>query len=121
MDRSTAKALRDKLNAIFAEHGIDGFEIEVGNASYDSARCTFKVEVREQGAGTKEEGDLETFANLSGLDTTKVANQQGKSFTLVGFKTKARKNPWIIQDLKTGSRYVIADDTAKRWFGKDVA
>ena len=121
MDRATAKKLREKLNTIFAEHGIDGFDISVGNATFDDAQVTFKVEVREHGAGSKEERDLAVFANLSGLDTNKIVNQQGKTFSLVGYKTRARKNPWIVQDLKDGTKYVINDMTAKRWFAKDVA
>lgn len=121
MDRATAKALRNKLNEVFEQHGIDGYSIHVGNASYDDAQVTFKVEVREDGASSKEERDLETFARIDGLDTSKIADQQGKSFTLVGYKTRARKNPWIVQDMKTGTKYVISDTTAKRWFGKDVA
>jgi cobyric acid synthase len=50
MDRATAKALRNKLNEVFEQHGIDGYSIHVGNASYDDAQVTFKVEVREDGA-----------------------------------------------------------------------
>jgi len=121
MNKATAKALREKLNAIFEEHGIDGYEIHAGNASFDDTQVTFKVEVREQGAGSVEERDLETFANIIGLDTTKIANQQGKTFTLVGYKTRARKNPWIVQDMSSGTKYVINDMTAKRWFAKDIA
>ena len=121
MDRATAKMLRGKLNAIFEEHGIDGFDLSVGNATFDDAQVTFKVEVREQGAGSKEERDLETFAQIDGLDTTKIANQQGKAFALVGYKTRARKNPWIVQDMSSGTKYVINDMTAKRWFAKDIA
>ena len=121
MDRATAKALRNKLNEVFEQHGIDGYSIHVGNASYDDAQVTFKVEVREDGASSKEERDLETFANIIGLDTTKITNQQGKTFTLVGYKTRARKNPWIVQDMSSGTKYVINDMTAKRWFAKDIA
>jgi len=121
MNKATAKILRNKLNAILEEHGIEGYEIHAGNASFDDSQVTFKVEVREQGAGSSEERDLETFANISDLDTNKIVNQQGKTYSLVGYKTRARKNPWIVQDMKSGSKYVINDMTAQRWFGKDVA
>ena len=121
MDRAVAKKLKEKLTEIFEQHGIDGFTVHVGNASYDDAQVTFKVEVREDGAMSKEERDLETFARVDGLDVNKIANKQGKTFTLVGYKTRARKNPWIVQDMNTGTKYVINDMTAKRWFGKDAA
>ena len=118
MDRTTAKALRNKLNAIFAEHGIDGYELEVGNARYDHVEVTFKVIVREQGAGSREQRELETMARLSDLDTNKIGD--GK-YTMIGYKSRAPKNPWIVKDMRSGGEYVINDMTAKRWFGKDVA
>ena len=118
MDRTTAKALRNKLNAIFAEHGIDGYELEVGNASYNNVEVTFKLLVREQGAKSREQRDLETMARLSDLDANKIGD--GK-YTLIGYKSRARKNPWIVKDMRSGGEYVINDMTAKRWFGKDVA
>jgi len=123
MDRATAKALRNKLNEVFEQHGIDGYSIHVGNASYDDAQVTFKVEVREEGASSKEERDLETFARIDGLDTKRLTfdPRSGKTFVLVGYKTRARKNPWIVQDMNTGTKYVINDMTAKRWFAKDIA
>tara|TARA_A100001015_G_scaffold14868_1_gene17372 strand:- start:4 stop:369 length:366 start_codon:yes stop_codon:yes gene_type:complete len=121
MDKSTAKLMREKLNAIFEEHGIDGYQIEIGNATFDTSRVTFKVEVRENGAGSVEERDLLRYADLYGLDTDKVTVQQGRQFTLHGYKTRARKNPWIVLDMLSQKQYVIGDDTAIRWFGKDVA
>ena len=70
MDRTTAKALRNKLNAIFAEHGIDGYQLELGNATYNSVEVTFKLLVREQGAKSREERDLETMARLTFIHQT---------------------------------------------------
>ena len=110
--------MRTKLEQIFADNGIDGYEIEVGNATFNDVEVTYKLVVREQGAGSSEERDLATYASLSDLDTNKIGD--GK-YTLVGYKSRARKNPWIVQDMKSGSKYVINDMTAKRWFGKDVA
>ena len=78
MDRTTAKALRNKLNAIFAEHGIDGYQLELGNATYNSVEVTFKLLVREQGAKSREQRDLETMARLSDLDANKIGD--GKVF-----------------------------------------
>lgn len=123
MDRTTAKILREKLNNLFAEHGIEGFEIDVGNASYDDVSVTFKVALTESGSGSKEERDLEQYANLYDLDTTKVADLRGNKYSLVGYKRSARTKCWIIQKLGVGesnNRYVTDTDTAKRLFGKDA-
>lgn len=123
MDRTTAKILREKLNNLFAEHGIEGFDIDVGNASYDDVSVTFKVALTESGSGSKEERDLEQYAGLYELDTTKVADLRGNKYSLVGYKRSARTKCWIIQKLGVGesnNRYVTDTDTAKRLFGKDA-
>ena len=123
MDRTTAKILREKLNNLFAEHGIEGFEIDVGNASYDDVSVTFKVALTESGSGSKEERDLEQYAGLYELDTTKVADMRGNKYSLVGYKRSDRTKCWIIQKLGVGesnNRYVTDTDTAKRLFGKDA-
>ena len=123
MDRTTAKILREKLNNLFAEHGIEGFEIDVGNASYDDMSVTFKVALTESGSESKEERDLEKYAGLYDLDTSKVADLKGNKYSLVGYKRSARTKCWIIQKLgisESNNRYVTDTDTAKRLFGKDA-
>ena len=123
MDRTTAKILREKLNNLFAEYGIEGFDIDVGNASYDDVSVTFKVALTESGSGSKEERDLEQYAGLYELDTTKVADLRGNKYSLVGYKRSARTKCWVMQKLGVGesnNRYVTDTDTAKRLFGKDA-
>ena len=51
------------------------------------------------------------------LDTSKIATLEGMKVSLVGYNSKARKRPWIIQDLTTAQKYILDDDTAKRLFG----
>jgi len=123
MDRTTAKVLREKLNNLFAEHDIEGFDIDVGNASYDDTQVTFKVQIKETGAPSKEERDLEQYAGLYELDTTKVADLRGNKYSLVGYKRSARTKCWVMQKLgisESNNRYVTDTDTAKRLFGKDA-
>ena len=121
MDRSTAKALRMKLEKVFADADMDGMTVEIGNATFTSHEVTFKVQIRDAGAASPTERDLAMYAKHYELDTDRVYNRGGKAFTLVGYKHRARKNPWIVRDLNTEGEYVIATDTPKRWFGKDVA
>ena len=117
MDRTTAKALRTKLNAIFEEHGIEGYHLELGNATYNSTEVTFKLLVREQGAKSREQRDLESMARIAELDVNKIGDGV---YTLMGYRSRARKNPWIIQNKYSGKEYVIDNATATRWFGKDA-
>jgi hypothetical protein len=122
MDRTTAKILREKLNKIFAEHGIEGFDIDVGNnASYDTTQVTFKVVIKDAGAPTQDEKDLQKYANTYDLDTSKIATVRGDKYSLVGFNTRARKTPFTIQKLgisESNNRYRITTEQAQRFFGK---
>lgn len=111
------RELRNQLDAILESSGIDGYTFEVGNCSYSGGEATFKLKVLIKGGKSVEEQDLEQMAELSDLDTTKIATLQGMKVSLVGYNSKARKRPWIIQDLTTAKRYVLDDYQAKKHFG----
>lgn len=124
MDRQTAKHLRKELETIFASHGINGFNVEIGNASYNDFDVTFKVVIRHTDAKPKAERELEIYAKSYGLDINKIGTLNGDKYSLIGYNTRARKQPWIIEKLGIGggnNKYKIGDDTAKRLFAKDVA
>lgn len=119
LNRKLVKELRvilqDKLK------GMDNFEVEVGGANFNDTEATFKVNLRMKGAKTQAEKDLEDWAGIYKLDLTKVARLDGKEFKLSGYRRKARKKPFLIMDVKGGGEYIIDDDTAKRYFAKEVA
>src|SRR6056300_1309087 len=102
MDRTTAKALREKLNNLFAEHGIEGFDIDVAKAVYDDTQVTIKVVIKDAGAPDEQEKELQKIAGLYDLDTSKIATDRGDKYSLVGFNKRARKQPFIIQKLGIG-------------------
>ena len=79
---------------------------------------TFKLNVRVKGAKTQSQKDLEDWAKIDNLDTTKIAKLDGKDFSLSGFRRKARTKPYLIQDLKNGGEYIITTEVAKKYFGK---
>ena len=111
------RELRNQLNAVLNSNGIDGYTFELGNCRYDGGEANFKLKVLINGAETSEEKHLRQMAQLSDLDTDKVASLQGMMVYLVGYNTKARKRPWIVAQSPKGQRYVIDDYTAKRLFG----
>ena len=111
------RELRNQLDAILKSNGIDGYTFEVGNCKYDGGEATFQLKVLIKGSKSRQERDLEDLAKLSDLDTTKIATLQGMKVSLVGYNSKARKRPWIIQDLTTAKQYVLDDYQAKRLFG----
>jgi len=126
MNRTNAKLVReileDKLPTILKEHGLS---FELGNAKYDDdgVRFTgFRLSVK--GALSETEKALRdelNFRNSYGvkLDQNKIAKLDGMDISLVGFKPRARKNPFVIQDLNSDNQYVIGVPLAERLFKKD--
>jgi len=96
----------------------DKVTFTVTNCTYNGGEATYKVNVLLDGAETKEQKDLAQMANLIGLDTTKIKDYQGMTMSLVGYKSKAPKMPWIVQDLKTNKEYKLTDTQAEQWFKK---
>jgi hypothetical protein len=132
LNRTIVKRLRTELNSVLKEsiRHESGFlddqlqemyEVEVGSANFNDTEVTFKINLRLKGAKTQSQKDLEDFAKIDGLDLTKIAKLDGKDFSLSGFRRKARTKPYLIQDLKNGGEYIITTETAKRYFGKEVA
>ena len=121
-------AMQDALDRMQNELGgaeLQGSSLDLAQASFTVANCTynggeatFKVNVLLDGAETKEQKDLTQMAQLMGLDTSKIGNTQGMSLSLIGYKSKAPKMPWIVQDLKTGKEYKLTNEQAAQWFTK---
>jgi len=114
--KNLRKVLENKLRG-----SMDNFIVEVGSANFNDTEVTFKVNLRMKGAKSQSQKDLEDFASIDRLDLTKVATLDGKQFKLSGFRRKARTKPYLIQDQRGGGEYIITTETAKRYFGKEVA
>ena len=115
----------DRMQNELAGAELQGSSLDLAQASFTVANCTynggeatFKVNVLLEGAETKEQKDLTQMAQLFGLDTSKIKDTQGMSLSLIGYKSKARKMPWIVQDLKTNKEYKLTDAQAERLFKK---
>ncbi len=115
----------DRMQNELAGEELQGSSLDLAQASFTVANCTYnggeatyKINVLLDGAETKEQKDLAQMANLIGLDTSKIKDYQGMTMSLVGYKSKASKMPWIVQDLKTGKEYKLTDTQAEQWFKK---
>ena len=109
------KQMQNALN-LFADR--TDMTIDVGNCSYTGGEATFKVKCILKGAKTREQIDLEYYADLHGIDTTTIAKLQGEDMSIVGYKSRARKKPWILQRLRDGAEFVCDDNLAKKFFKK---
>jgi hypothetical protein len=116
-DKPTARKIRELMQKALEDADIDGVTIKIGNCSFTEGEATYKVNVLLDGGKSKEQTALEQLATLMSLDTSKIATLEGMKVSLVGYNSKARKRPWIIQDLTTAQKYILDDDTAKRLFG----
>jgi len=117
MDRQEAKRLRVELDRVLKLFD-SSYSVTIGkNCSYNSTDATFKVTLAPEGAPSKEERDLEYFADMYNVDPSKIGEMSGDKYAMVGFNSKARKNIFIIQKLPSGSRYVIDEYLARKYFG----
>lgn len=122
--KPSVKALRERLDeSMFGNSVIKpileelGVNARLGNAKFDDDRVTFQLVIENKDALREIERDLPDMAKIYDLDPTKIGEHEGKSYGLVGWKRRARKDPWVIQDLQTGTEYVINLSYAKFLFG----
>ena len=116
MDRQEAKELRIELDKVLKAFD-SSYNVTIGNCSYNSTDATFKVTLAPEGALSKEERDLEYYADMYKVDPNKIGEMRDGQYSMVGFNSKARKNIFIIQKLSTGSKYVIDEYLARKYFG----
>lgn len=113
------KQLQATIDGALDTENITGdITIDVGNCSYSGGEATFKVKCVLKGAKTREQIDLEYYAEMHGIDTTAIAKLQGEDMSIIGYKSRARKKPWILQRLRDGAEFVCSDQTAKAFFKK---
>ena len=94
-------------------------QIEVGNCSYRGGEATFKVKVLMEGAKTREQEDLEFYAELHKLDLTKIAKLMGEDMKLSGYKSRARKKPFVLKRLRDGAEFVADKYLVQKFFEKE--
>ena len=113
--------IEDSLFVIMEDHGL---KFELGNGSYDSDSVKFNgFRISLVDSLNPEEKALQgqidfrrKYDGLVTLDDSIIAEDRGQQFKLVGFKPRARKKPFIIEDIKTGGRYVCPESMAERLF-----
>lgn len=113
------KVIRQKIQE---QLSINGVTVKVGNCTYEKEHCKFNLELSIEGAKSKEEIDLETFAELHNLNTNKE-NTLGvgrKKYKLIGYRRKARAKPYIIADILTNAKFVITTEQAQRFFSRGI-
>ena len=125
IDKYEIKKISEELTALIdhaneATFNYEGLHLSLSNCRFDQDEATFKLLVKVKGAKSQSEKDLALYADHYGLDVSKIAKEQGKSFALIGYNYKATKYPFEIQDLATGKEYKTSLEHAKSLFAKAV-
>ena len=117
LNKATLKQVRNKVQSQLDELDL-AVKFELGHCTYDTdgQYATFKLNVLVEGGKSKEQKDLEWYAKMNGLDLDKAWKEGTHIFKLHGYKTRARKNPYIIRDTLTNKEYVISEQVAERHF-----
>tara|TARA_B100001287_G_scaffold266238_1_gene259954 strand:+ start:2310 stop:2702 length:393 start_codon:yes stop_codon:yes gene_type:complete len=107
-DKPTIKAIRLAMDSALAKVEKDyGIKISTGNARFSGNEVTFKVKANTVTSGgkaiTKEAQMFDIVKHQEGLGHLSVGDTvtlQGKSFTITGYNTRARKSPINIEDMQ---------------------
>ena len=120
------EAIRSKLE----EYGLEG---EFLNGSFDDELVTFKVDIKIAGAMDKRDKKLsdsltwyaQYIAEELGVDKEEILNKEYRMgvtrYKLIGYNSKAKAYPIIMQDIKTGKKYKFEEIMIRRSFTERVA
>ena len=123
IDKKTCQVLREELQRVIEESKDydslnNQFDIKVGNASFDSQEVTFKLTLRLKNVESKYSMDLDRYADLYDVVPQKGADVHGIKYKLVGYRVKARKQPFIVLNLTNNKEYLFTEDLGRKHFGK---
>ena len=134
INRDVCKQLRVDMNeaikAKLEEYGLEG---EFLNGSFDDELVTFKVDIKIAGAMDKRDKKLSDsltwyakyIAEELGVDKDDILNKEYRMgvtrYKLIGYNSKAKTYPLIMQDIKTGKKYKFEEIMIRRSFTERVA
>lgn len=118
-DKPATKMLREKLVAHLAsfeaEHGV---KFDLGNAKFNDDHVHFVgFDVKIPGlAQPKNDANLRYALRAHGIDAKDVL--ESAEFTLVEYRSRAPKRPWLVRSKVDGKTYVLPTVSARIHFGK---
>ncbi|SED28814.1 hypothetical protein SAMN05216178_6628 [Pseudomonas saponiphila] len=118
-NRQNLKVAREAIEKALS--GLDlGFEVKLGNISFLDDSFTCKIEASLPGKvdrkSEKEKQMLASMGRMYGIDVTREPFINGRGVCkLVGFNTRAPKNPWIVVH-GDGKQYKYpTDEVSRHW------
>lgn len=120
--KSNLQDLRKDLDAVLSKYSKESeVHFNVGNIRFSASEATIKLTAKladSSGAfRSAEAGAFDMFAKLDSIALK--LNERGVSKTLgdvrfVGYKSRNRKYPYIVEQIKTGARYKMDKHQARR-------
>ena len=134
INKEVCRQLRVDMNEVIKakleEYGLEG---EFLNGSFDDELVTFKVDIKIAGAMDKRDKKLSDsltwyakyIAEELGVDKDDILNKEYRMgvtrYKLIGYNSKAKTYPLIMQDIKTGKKYKFEEIMIRRSFTERVA
>ena len=112
LTRDDVRDMREKLRLASQ---VEGFEVEVGNASFNATEVTFKVTMRQTGAEKTTERDFQTYAFMFGLQPSWFGQTflaGGHAYTITGLNRKAKSMP-VLASRGDGKVFKFSAETVK--------
>ena len=80
-----------------------------------------QINILIEGQKSHTESVLEKFANAMELDLSRIVNRNGKAYSLIDYRPKARVWEFVVQDNKTGKQVLMKRETILEMFGRENA
>lgn len=117
--------LREELqDTVLLMEQLSGLKTKLKNAVYSDYDITYKLEFRLHNAPTKEMEELirenETrnrYDFLVVFDLEKVVKHGFRNFKLCGYRPRAKKSPYIVEDVKTKGQFLLSEKKTEELFG----
>lgn len=117
--------LREELQeSIVYMERISGLKTKLKNAVYSDNDITFKLEFRLHNAPTQEMERLisdnemrKSVDFMISLDLDKVVKHGFRNFKLCGYRPRAKKSPYIVEDVKTKGQFLLSEKKTEELFG----
>ena len=129
VDKNKLEVLSLHLNNALKEvEKHTGLSLTLKNIRHGTNNATAKIEiatVAEDGHAVTEESEaFLMFCHLHGLDKSDLYREftktDGKKYCIIGYKPRASKKMFVIQDCRTGKRYVTNENFVLRGLGYPV-
>jgi len=119
--KSNLDDLRKDLDAVLSKYSKEaGVHFNIGSIRFSEREANLKLTASLPSTGgmftTAEEEDFDLFSRLDSISVG--LHEVGSSRTLgnvkmVGYKSRNRKYPYIVEQVSTGSRYKLSTSSAR--------